>query len=85
MARGRNKKVSDERLLLELLLHEDRAAYSAELSQNVELGKQSIRDRMNALAAGGKVDKTELEGLNVYRLSETGKAELQQSLRELVD
>jgi Mn-dependent DtxR family transcriptional regulator len=81
MARGRPKSVSDDRLLVELLLHPDRAVFTSEIADAVEVSNQTVRERMNSLADDGYVEISDVSGGKLYRLSETGMTYLRELLR----
>lgn len=80
MGRGRKRKVSDDRLLLELLLH-DGPAFASDIEPHVDLGQQQIRDRLNELADGELIGKREAAGRNLYELTVAGWDEISSRLR----
>lgn len=84
MTRGRKRKVSDDRLLLELLLHDD-PAFASDIEPAVDLGQQQARDRLNKLADGEYVTKREASGRNLYQLTRAGTGYIASTLRDLVD
>lgn len=70
--RGRPPEVSDDRLLAELLLQPDRAVYSGEIANHVDVGQESVRQRLRTLEDDGLVQIDELESHNIYRLTPEG-------------
>lgn len=81
MPRGRPQSVDDDRLLIELLIHPDRAVFTPEIATAVDVTNQTIRERMDQLESEGLVEIQELSGNNLYRLSEDGMAYLRELLR----
>jgi predicted ArsR family transcriptional regulator len=84
MGRGRKPTVSDDRLLLEILLQPDRAVYSGEVADNVDIGQEAVRKRFRSLEEDGLVEVTELESHNIYRITEDGYEQLAKSLRDTI-
>jgi predicted transcriptional regulator len=81
MARGRPESIGDDRLLIELLIHTDRAVFTSELADELDVTNQTIRERMKSLRDEGKVVIKEMGSGNLYRLSDDGKAYLRELLR----
>jgi predicted ArsR family transcriptional regulator len=81
MARGRPESIGDDRLLIELLIHTDRAVFTSELADELDVTNQTIRDRMESLSDEEKVVIDEIGSGNLYRLSGDGKAYLRELLR----
>jgi len=82
MTRGRPSKVSDERLLIELLVHPDRAVFTSQISDELPVSSQTVRDRMNSLANESLVEIEELDGGNLYRLTDQGLCHIATLLRD---
>lgn len=81
MARGRPGSIGDDRLLIELLIHTDRAVFTSELADELDVTNQTIRERMESLSDEEKVVIDEIGSGNLYRLSGDGKAYLRELLR----
>jgi len=81
MARGRPESVGDDRLLIELLIHTDRAVFTSQLADELDVTNQTIRERMESLSNEGKVVIEDVGSGNLYRLSDDGKAYLRRLLR----
>ena len=81
MARGRPESVGDDRLLIELLIHTDRAVFTSQLADELDVTNQTIRERMKSLSDEGKVVIEDVGSGNLYRLSGDGKAYLRRLLR----
>jgi predicted ArsR family transcriptional regulator len=81
MARGRPESIGDDRLLIELLIHTDRAVFTSELADELDVTNQTIRERMESLSDAEKVIIDEVGSGNLYRLSEDGNAYLRELLR----
>jgi len=83
MGRGRPPSVSDERLLIELLLRPGRGVLSSEVVESVDVTNQTVRTRMADLEAEGLVEVSEpTAGRLLYRLSEEGRAAIGADLRD---
>lgn len=85
MARGRKSAASDERVLLELLLYTDRAAFGPELAENLPVGDERVRQILSELEEDGFVDISKVGGSNVYRLTDAGFEHLTKYLRDNID
>jgi len=81
MARGRPESIGDDRLLIELLIHTDRAVFTSELADELDVTNQTVRDRMESLSDEGKVVIEDIGSGNLYRLSGDGTAYLRNLLR----
>jgi predicted transcriptional regulator len=84
---GPKPKVSDDRLLLELLVSENRAVFAGQVQENVNLDTiQGVRDRLNDLCNDTPyVVKKEVSGRNLYSLTDEGRDHIVKQLRSLVD
>ncbi|MFW6435416.1 MAG: helix-turn-helix domain-containing protein [Halovenus sp.] len=85
MGRGRNRSASDVRVLLEILLHRDRAVFGAEIAENLPVSKERVRQILGQLADDGYVEINQVSGRNLYRLTDSGFEHLAEKLRETVD
>ena len=81
MTRGRPESVSDDRLLLELLIYPDRAVFTSELSDELDVTNQTVRERMEELHDEGKVSIDSVGNGNLYRLTDEGKQYIRGLLR----
>lgn len=82
MGRGRTPTVSDDRLLVELLLHQDRRVMAGELAEQVGVTGQTIRTRMEDLEDDGLVTRERASNRNLYRLTKDGRVFLKTLLRD---
>jgi Mn-dependent DtxR family transcriptional regulator len=82
MGRGRPPTITDDRLLVEILLHSDRRVFSSELAGELPVSNQTVRDRMAELETEGYVNIERLDGGNLYLLSDDGVERLTTLLRE---
>jgi len=84
---GPKKKVSDTRLLFEILASEERSVLAAEIQSNVPLGTvQAVRDRLNALAdEDGYVAIKSVSNRNLYRLTHEGREKVILEVRDKLD
>jgi len=85
MTRGRTPSVTADRLLVELLLHRDRAAFSSEIANRVPVGQERVRQILNELSEQGLVCVDNVSGTNVYRLTESGFDEVSALLRDEIE
>lgn len=81
MGRGRPSEVSDERLLIELLLYPDRAILTSQLKENLPVTAQTVRQRMRELERSGYVEIEEMDGGNLYRITMEGLVYISKRLR----
>jgi len=84
MTRGRDPSVSQTRVLLELLLHPDRAVYTGEVAEYLPVGTERTRQLLAELAADGLIDITDVRGRNVHRLTDAGLNHLRSELRDTI-
>lgn len=82
MARGRTPSVSDERLLIEILIHQDRMVMAGEIAEAVDVTNQTIRERMVDLEDQDRVEREQVSNRNLYRLTEDGQDYLTSILRK---
>lgn len=82
MARGWTPTVSNDRLLVELLLHQDRRVMAGELAEQVGVTGQTIRTRMEDLEDDGLVTRERISNRNLYRLTDDGRTSLKTLLRD---
>jgi len=59
-------------------------AFASDVADNVDLGTQQVRDRLNDLASGPNVAKRESSGRNLYDITDDGEAYLAKRLRDLI-
>jgi len=84
---GPKRKVSDTRLLFELLASKDRSVLAAEVQSNVELSTvQSVRDRLNSLAESTDyVAVKSISNRNMYQLTDAGREKVTTEIRKQLD
>ena len=85
MGRGRPAKVSDDRFLIELLVRPDRAVFTSEIAKDLPVEAQTVRERMRGLEEDGLVEVQELDGGNLYRLTDSGIEHISTLLRSEID
>jgi DNA-binding IscR family transcriptional regulator len=81
MSRGQPPKVTENRILLEILLQPDRAVFSGEIADNVDVSRERVRQLLRGLSDNGLVEITDAGNQNVYRLTDDGYAQLADVLR----
>lgn len=88
MARpGPERKVSDDRLLLELFLADSDSVFAKEIQDNVPLETiQGVRDRLNMLVDESEyVTVRKVSGRNLYTLTDEGREYVLSEVRGSVD
>jgi predicted ArsR family transcriptional regulator len=85
MGRGRKSSVSENRVLLEILLNRDRAVFASEIAEELPVGKERVRQILKTAAAEDRVQKESVSGRNLYRLSDDGFDHLAAALRAQFD
>lgn len=83
MARGRKRIVTDRRLLLEVFLIKQ-PVFVGDVSENVQIGREAVRQRLEKLEEEGMVSIERANDVSIYRLTEAGGSELRAELREAV-
>jgi len=83
---GPKRKVSDLRLLFELLVSGE-YTFASEVQDQVGLeAVQSVRDRLNSLVnKTGYVKMKKASGRNLYRLTDAGRAHVLEEVRAVVE
>lgn len=81
MGRGRKSSVSENRVLLEILLNRDRAVFASEIAEELPVGKERVRQILKTAVAEDRVQKESVSGRNLYRLSDNGFDHLAAALR----
>ena len=80
--RGPKRKVSDSRLLFEVLVGDQGAVFAAQIAEQVDLKTtQGVRDRLNELADGPYLDLEKVADRNLYRLTDAGRSEVLSEVR----
>lgn len=83
---GPKPKVSDDALLLELMICDDNSVFASEIEPDVDLGLQQLRDRLNQLVENTQyVEKKEASGRNLYSLTDAGHSHLLKQMRNHFD
>jgi hypothetical protein len=85
--RGRKRKVSDERLLFEVLVAEGDAVFATEVQGHVALESvQGVRDRLNELVDGSEhLGRRKVSGRNLYSLTAAGRDHVLGVIRDGLD
>lgn len=83
---GPKPKVSDDRLLLELLLINEPKIMAGQVEPRIDLDIQQTRDRLNKLSDETEyVEKRRMSGRNMYDLTDAGRLKMMEILRDCVD
>jgi predicted transcriptional regulator len=87
MARpGPKRQVSNERLLLELLVSGENSVFASEIEPQVNIELQQVRDRLNELVDETPyVSRKKASGRNLYSLTDEGREHILTELRKYVD
>lgn len=85
--RGPKEQVSDNRLLLEILLSDENSVFASEVQENVSLETvQGVRDRLNSLCEETEwIEVRKVSGRNLYSLTDNGNAKILQEVRSRFD
>jgi len=84
MTRGRDRSVSDVRLLLEIILQRDRPLFSSDLEE-IPLSRERCRQILRDLDDEGLVEVEVVNGSNLYYITEEGFAVVAAELRARLD
>lgn len=85
MGRGRTPSTSETRIMLEVLLVPDRAVFISEIAENVEIGKERVRQICkNDLEPAGLIEVKKVSNRNLIRLTDSGHEQLAEQLRKAI-
>lgn len=85
MGRGRDPTVSKIRVMLEILLHQDRAVFGREIADNLPIGLERTSQILKELEKDGCVQIKQVSNRNLYRLTDQGLERLSTKLRDSID
>lgn len=84
MTRGYDRSVSDVRILLEIVLQRDRPLFSSDLD-DIPLSRERCRQILRDLDEQGFVSVEEVNGSNLYYITDEGFAVVADELRTRLD
>lgn len=70
--RGPDKTVSDERILIEMLVAEGPAVFTSEIENEVSITRQRLNDRLSELEESGYVTSKHASGRRLWWLTSEG-------------
>jgi len=82
MANGRNKSVSDARLLVEFVLNSDPAFFASEVAENVPITRVQVNSRLDELEDEGYVESKTASGRRLWWLTDEGRQHATESVRD---
>lgn len=82
---GRKEKVSDERILLEILINPDPGVYASELAETTGVTDTTISERLKDLEDEGLVYRKEASNRNLWWLTPRGGDRVRDTAREAID
>lgn len=85
MGRGRKPKTTKLNILLEIFLKRDRAVFGSEIAENVDVGKERVRQVCEELNEEGYVEIKVVSGRKLYRLTDHGFEYLGEELRKAIN
>jgi predicted transcriptional regulator len=80
--RGSNRKVSDDRILLEFLLSADPALFTSEVSDPLPLSRQRVNDLLNELEKEGLVTSKTASGRRLWWMTPEGHQQVVEAARD---
>jgi len=80
--RGSDRKVSDDRILLEFLLSADPALFTSEVSDPLPLSRQRVNDLLNELEDEGLVASKTASGRRLWWMTRQGHQQVAKEARE---
>lgn len=80
--RGSDRKVSDDRILLEFLLSADPALFTSEVSEPLPLTRQRVNDLLNSLEEDGLVTSKTASGRRLWWMTPKGRKRVVETARE---
>jgi predicted transcriptional regulator len=84
MTRGRERSVSDVRMLLEIMLQRDRPLFSSDL-EDIDLSRERCRQILRELDDEGLVTSETVGSSNLYYITDDGFQVLADELRARLD
>ena len=85
MGRGDSKKVSDDRILLEMLINPDPGVYASEIAEQVDLTRPGVDGRLKDLEDEGLVHRKEASNRNLWWLTPKGGDRVKDAAREAIE
>ena len=79
--RGSDRKVSDERILLEFLLSPDPALFTSEVSEPLPLSRQRVNGLLDQLEENGFVTSKTASGRRLWWMTPKGKKKVTEAAR----
>jgi predicted transcriptional regulator len=80
--RGSDRKVSDDRILLEFLLSPDPALFTSEVSDPLPLSRQRVNDLLNELENEGLVTSKTASGRRLWWITPKGHQRVVEAARD---
>jgi predicted transcriptional regulator len=84
MTRGRDRSISDVRMLLEIMLQRDRPLFSSDL-EDIDLSRERCRQILRELDDEGLVSSETVGSSNLYYITDEGFQVLADELRARLD
>lgn len=87
MARpGPSKKVSDDRLLMEVFVSDQDVVFADQIKDEVDMETtQGVRDRLNTLCEDTEyLTKETVSGRNLYSLTDEGREHMKEQIRSAI-
>jgi len=85
MGRGDSKKVSDDRILLEMLINPDPGVYASEIAEQIELTRVGVDTRLKELEDENFVHRKEASNRNLWWLTPEGGERVKDAAREAIE
>jgi len=82
MTPGRDKSVSDSRLLVEFVLASDPAFFASELADNVPISRVQVNSRLDQLEEQGLVASKTASGRRLWWLTDDGRQRATEAVRD---
>lgn len=84
---GPKRSVSDDLLLAEIFIHENNSLFASQVKEKVDLSTvQGVRDRLNDIIEDTDLlEKDQVSGRNLYRLTNSGEDYVRNLIRSSVD
>jgi len=82
--RGRDKTVSDERILVEFVLSGDPAMFTSEIAANLPVSRPTVNSRLDAMETDGLVTSKTKSGRRLWWITPDGRQHIAESIRDSI-
>lgn len=82
---GPERQVTDERLMLEIVINPDPAVFASEIEENVPISRQRVTGRLDDLEEKQFVYSKRASGRRLWWLTQKGRERVEERAREAIE